>query len=67
MTCFVVAVNKAFSTDVPTGAHESGVVPFGTILGAFSGKVLLPIFDVLHQKLGDGGNVFGDALLVNLA
>ena len=32
VTCFVVAVNKAFATDVPAGTHEGGVIPFGMIL-----------------------------------
>ncbi len=50
VTCFVVAVNEAFTTDVPTGAHESGVVSFGTILGEFSSKVLLPIFAILFKN-----------------
>ncbi len=42
VTCFVVAVNKAFITDVPAGTHEGRVVPFGTILRALSSKVFLP-------------------------
>ena len=32
VTCFVVAVNKAFATDVPAGTHEGKVIPFETIL-----------------------------------
>ena len=54
-TCFVVAVGKAFATDVPAGTHECGVVPHGTNFGALAGKMLLPNFAVLHQELGDGG------------
>jgi hypothetical protein len=32
VTCFVVAVNRAFSMDVPAGTHEGRVILFGTIL-----------------------------------
>jgi hypothetical protein len=32
VTSLVVAVNKAFATHVPAGAHEGGVVPLGAIL-----------------------------------
>ncbi len=66
VTCFVVAVNKAFTTDVPAGTHECGVVPLGTNFGALAGEMLLPIFAVLHQELGDGGWVLHDAFPVNL-
>ncbi len=66
VTCFVVAVDKAFATDVPAGTHECGVVPLGMILGALAGEMLLPIFAVLHQELGDGGWVLHDAFPVNL-
>ncbi len=66
MTSFVVAVNEAFALDVPAGAHKSGVVPLGTIFGAFPGKMLLPILAILYQKLGDGGNVFDQTLPVNI-
>jgi hypothetical protein len=61
-TCLVVAVNKAFGMDVPTGAHEGGVVPLGAIHQAFPCKIVIPVLAFLHQKFGDGGSIFGDAL-----
>jgi hypothetical protein len=57
VTCFVVAVNKAFATDVPASTHEGGVVPFGMILRALSSKVFLPGLAILHQEFGDGGDI----------
>ncbi len=62
VACLVVAVNKAFGTDVPAGAHEGGVVPLGAIFRAFPCKIVFPVLAFLHQKLGDGGGVLGDAL-----
>ncbi len=55
VTCFVVAVGKAFAMDVPAGTHECGVVPHRTNFGALAGEMLLPNFAILHQELGDGG------------
>ena len=67
VTGFVVAVDKAFAADVPASAHKGGVVPLGVILGALAGKMLLPVFAVLQQELGDGGGVLGDAFPVDVS
>ncbi len=58
VTCFVVAVDKAFATDVPAGTHECGVVPLGTILGALAGKMLLPILPSFIKNLEMGAGFF---------
>ena len=43
----VVAVNKAFATDVPASTHEDCVVPHGAIPGALVGEMFLPVVAVL--------------------
>ncbi len=67
VTGFVVAVDKAFATDVPASTHKGGVVSLGAILGALAGKMLLPVFTVLQQELRDGGGVLGYAFPVNVS
>ena len=62
MAPLVVAVNKSFTADPPTGAHENGVVPLGAIQRAFSCKILPPVFAVLYQKFGDEGGVLDDGI-----
>ena len=62
LACLVVAVDEAFSKDVPSGAHEDGVVPLGTISRAFSCKIAPPIFAFLYQKFGDGGSILDNAI-----
>ena len=64
MACFVVAVTKALASEPPAGVHEGArIVPLGAVPGAFSGKILLPNFILLHQKFGDGCGVLDDAVL----
>jgi hypothetical protein len=67
VTSLVVAVNKAFATKVPAGAHEGGVVPFGAILQAFPCKIALPDLAFLQKKFVDGGSVFGDCSPLTLS
>jgi hypothetical protein len=59
----VVAVNEAFAADVPAGTHPF-VAPRGSILGAFSGKVVFPDFALFHQEFGDGRGVLDDAVFI---
>ena len=59
----VVAVDEAFTTDVPAGTHPI-VAPLGSISGAFSGKVALPDFALFHQEFGDGRDVLDDAIFI---
>jgi hypothetical protein len=66
VTSLVVAVDKAFGTDVPAGAHEGGFIPLGTILCAFPCKIMLPNLALFHQEFGDEGRVFDDVLPFNL-
>ena len=54
VACLVVAVDKAFGTDVPAGAHEGGVVPLGAIHRAFPCKIAFPVFVFFHQKFPFG-------------
>ncbi len=65
MTGLVVAVDKAFSMDVPSGAHEGCFIPLGTIPCAFPYKITLPNLAFFHQELGDGGGVFDNVLPFN--
>jgi hypothetical protein len=49
VACFVVAVAKALTSNPTAGAHEgTRIVPLGAVPGAFSGKILLPNFILLH-------------------
>ena len=56
----VVAVDEAFAADVPAGAHPF-FAPLRSVAGAFSSKVLLPEFTLLHQEFRDRFGVLGDA------
>jgi hypothetical protein len=42
LTGFIVAINKAFSVDLPADAHAGDFVPLGMIPHAFSCKIALP-------------------------
>ncbi len=64
VACLVVAVNEAFITNPPMGAHEDGVVPLRVIRRAFSCKILPPVFAFLYQKFGDGGGVLDDVISI---
>jgi hypothetical protein len=65
VTGLVVAIAETFTMDVPAGAHEGVVVPLGTILCAFSCKMVLPNLFVLHEKFRDGGGIVDYTLLCN--
>ncbi len=65
VTSLVVAVNKAFGTDVPAGVHEGFFISLGTIPSAFPCKITLPNLAFFHQEFDDGGRVFDDALPFN--
>jgi hypothetical protein len=65
MTSLVVAVDKAFDADVPTGAHEGCFIPLRTIPCTFPCKITLPNLAFFHQEFGDGGRVFDDVFPFN--
>jgi hypothetical protein len=61
MTGLIVAVNKAFSADIPVDAYAGVFIPLGTIPCAFSREIAFPNRAFFHEEIVDGGGVFDDA------
>ncbi len=58
VTSLVVAVNTAFGTDVPAGAHEGFFISLRRIPRAFPSKIILPNIAFFHQEFSDVAKVF---------
>ena len=59
----VVAVDEAFTMDVPTSTHPF-FTPLWAVLGAFPCKIMIPIFALLHLKFVDGCGVLDDEAFI---